>query len=387
MSELGNKLVTSLIRDYYSNININDIAPDKIEQREFGFGIIGNKIAGRHYSFRDAEQLKEYLVSNAPAFVDYSAAYYREPSARPMERKGWLGSELRFDLDASDPKYDCKIHSKDWLCDERLEAVKRDTLLLIEDFLIGDFGFSEKEIKINFSGNRGYHVHITSDSVLQLDADAREELCSYIKPLKISSLSIFPDLSSKRKKSQFSGPKPSDNGWYGKIAKAFIEKLGSPKSLTELGIEERIAKKLSKEKELVEMGIRNCIWGITGIPMKDIYWNKVIEKIVWEKSVYIDANVTKDPSHLMRLAGTIHGGSGLVAKKLSNGIRELEKFDPMKDAIAFADSPLGISAKTPYALRMGDSTFGPYNGERAEVPIYVGVYLYLKGFADIISNQ
>ncbi|MEM0074624.1 MAG: hypothetical protein QXX70_01875, partial [Candidatus Micrarchaeaceae archaeon] len=79
MSELGNKLVTSLIRDYYSNININDIAPDKIEQREFGFGIIGNKIAGRHYSFRDAEQLKEYLVSNAPAFVDYSAAYYREP--------------------------------------------------------------------------------------------------------------------------------------------------------------------------------------------------------------------------------------------------------------------------------------------------------------------
>ncbi|MEM3781837.1 MAG: DNA primase catalytic subunit PriS [Candidatus Micrarchaeaceae archaeon] len=386
MSDYASRLLTSLIRGYYSKADIASIAPDRIEQREFGFGVIGNKVAGRHYSFKSASQLKEFLISNAPAFVDYSAAYYKEPSARPMERKGWLGSELRFDLDASDPKYDCGVHSKDWLCDERLDAVKRDTLLLIEDFLLSDLGFSEKEISINFSGNRGYHVHIASDSVLQLDAHAREELCSYIKPTKLSPLLLFPDLSSKKKGSQFSGPKPSDGGWRGKIAKAFIERLGNPERLAELGIDMRMAKRLSKEKELVELGVRNGSWGMTRIPMKSIYWNNVISKIVWEKSAYIDANVTKDPSHLMRLAGTIHGGTGFVAKKLG-GIAALERFDPMKGAIVFEEGVLSISAKTPYALRIGDSTLGPYNGERAEVPMYAGVYLYLKGFADIISTQ
>ena len=161
MSETGDKLVTEQIRNYYASIRPEDIAPDRIEQREFGFGIIGNKIANRHYAFKNATELKEFLVKNAPAFVDYSAAYYQVPDARPMERKGWLGSELRFDLDASEVKYDCPMHSKNWLCDERLDAVKRDALLLIEDFLMADFGFSESEISINFSGNRGYHVQNT----------------------------------------------------------------------------------------------------------------------------------------------------------------------------------------------------------------------------------
>ncbi len=385
MSEYGDKLVTELIRKYYERADISEIAPDKIEQREFGFGVIGSKIANRHFAFKNATELKDYLVKNAPAFVDYSAAYYRFPDARPMEKKGWLGSELRFDLDASDPKYDCKIHSKDWLCDERLDAVKRDTLLLIEDFLIGDFGFSEQELRINFSGNRGYHVHITSDKVLQLDAAAREDLCNYIKPAKVSAYFLFPGLQAKGRRQQpFIGPKPTDPGWRGKFARAFIEKLSNLDSIASLGIKESIAKRLFKEKELVEMGIRNGNWGITRIPMKEIYWNSVIEKIVWERSVYIDANVSKDPSHLMRLANTIHGGSGFVAKKLK-GIADLEKFDPMKDAIAFKDGNVSIKAKTPYALRIGDSTYGPYSDQKVEVPTYVGVYLYLKGFADIIS--
>ncbi len=385
MSETGDKLVLQLIKNYYSNVDISDIAPDRISEREFGYGVIGNKIANRHYAFQTPQELKDFLVNNAPAFVDYSAAYYRFPDARPMEKKGWLGSELRFDLDASDPKYDCPVHSKDWLCDERLEAVKRDTLLLIDDFLIDDLSFEEKDIKINFSGNRGYHIHITNESVLQLDASAREELCNYIKPSKIPASFLFPGLAYKKRQQEFVGPKPDDGGWKGKFARAFIEKLGSQEALVSMGIKENIARRLFKEKELVEMGIRNGNWGITRIPMKEIYWNNVIAKIVWEKSVYIDANVTKDPSHLMRLPNTIHGGSGFIAKKIKSKA-ELEKFDPMKDAIAFKEGEVKVRANTPYALRIGEGTYGPFKDQEVTLPIYAGVYLYLKGFADIIST-
>ncbi|MGC8676410.1 MAG: DNA primase catalytic subunit PriS [Candidatus Micrarchaeia archaeon] len=384
MSDAGDRLVLSLIKDYYASADMAEIAPDKIEQREFGFGVIGNKIAGRHYAFKNAAMLKDYLVNNAPAFVDYSAAYYKSPDARPMEKKGWLGSELRFDLDASDPKYACSKHAASWLCDERLDAVKRDTLLLIEDFLFGDFGFSQNDIKINFSGNRGYHVHVNSQAVMQLDAKAREEICNYIKPAKVPAYVLFPDLSGNKRKQSFSGPKPDEGGWRGKFARAFIERLGSESALEELGIKESIAKRLSKEKELVEMGIRNGNWGITRIPMKEIYWNTAIEKIVWEKSVYIDANVTKDPSHLMRLPNTIHGGSGLLAKKIGS-VAELESFDPLKDAVVFKNGHVRVRATTPYELRICGSTYGPYSNAEAELPICVGVYLYLKGFADIIS--
>jgi len=387
MSELGDRIVTEQIKKYYERIKASDIAPDKVEQREFGFGTIGTKVSARHFAFKDANALYDYVLRTIPAFVDYSAAYYKAPDARPMERKGWLGSELRFDLDASDPKFDCKIHEKSWLCEEKLDAVKRDTLLLIEDFLISDLGIEEKEISINFSGNRGYHVHVISNAVMQLDAAAREELCNYIKPQKIPATLFFPSLSQKKGQRSFSGPKPDDSGWYGKIARAFIEKLyAGQTALEELGISPSIAKRLFKEKELVEMGIRNGNWGLTHIPMDAIYWSNVVDKIVWEKSAYIDANVTKDPSHLMRLPNTIHGGSGFIAKKIQS-ISALEKFDPMKDAIAFTDGTVKVKVKTPYALRIGDSTYGPYSGEEVELPMYAGAYLYLKGFAEIINNS
>ena len=90
-----------------------------------------------------------------------------------MPRKEWLGSELGFDIDANDVPTECKlIHGSGWLCDECLGAVKAETVKLAEDFLMGDFGFSEKEVEINFSGNRGYHVHVRRKGIMQLDAAA-----------------------------------------------------------------------------------------------------------------------------------------------------------------------------------------------------------------------
>jgi len=186
----------------------------------------------------------------------------------------------------------------------------------------------------------------------------------------------------KRMPQVFPGPKPDEPGWRGKFAKAFINKLNSTEELLRIGIDEKFAKRLNSEKELVEMGIRQGNWSITRIPPLEENWQKIIDAILFERSVFIDANVTKDPSHLMRLPNTIHGGSGFLAKKISN-IQELEKFDPMRDAIVWRNGEAKIVANTPFALRIGDESYGPFAGEEAIVPMYVATYLYLKGFAEI----
>jgi DNA primase catalytic subunit len=40
----------------------------------------------------------------------------------------------------------------------------------VMDILENDFGFSQNEMRVFFSGHRGYHVHIESEVVRSLDA-------------------------------------------------------------------------------------------------------------------------------------------------------------------------------------------------------------------------
>jgi DNA primase small subunit len=119
--------------------------PQSIERREFGFGDFERKIAYRHMAFRDWKALKTYLTNDAPPFVSVSSAHYQHPDGRPMENKGRIGAELVFDLDANDLNLPCaKVHGSSWVCDKCLDAVKAETHKLIEDFLMSDFGFSER---------------------------------------------------------------------------------------------------------------------------------------------------------------------------------------------------------------------------------------------------
>ena len=91
-----------------------------------------------------------------------------------MPRKNWLGADLVFDLDAEG--HSCGKFT----CQECLDKVKADAMKLIDEFLLPDFGFSKGEISVNFSGSRGYHVHVRSGSVMKLDREARREIADYV---------------------------------------------------------------------------------------------------------------------------------------------------------------------------------------------------------------
>ncbi len=373
--------VSRLLKHYYTGIA--NIAPINIAKREFGFGDFEKKIAFRHYAFRDERDLKEYLARNAPAFVSYSSAEYQRPDGRPMESKGLLGSELVFDLDSSDIKLACKNeHGDGWICEKCLDAVKEQTMRLIEDFLVPDFGFSAKEMAINFSGNRGYHVHVSSDLVYGLGADARRGIANYITCRGIELSMFFPALGVRGVR--LDGPKPTDAGWGGKLANAVIVALNKgPDTLMALGIDKRYASMLYKKRVEIILGLTTGNWDKVRIPNKAQFWSNVLGSLAIAQSSSIDKNVTSDTYHLIRLPGTIHGDTGLMAKKIDS-ISALNNFDPMKEAIAFKGSTVRVATQKVPAFSMGGAQLGPYNNEKPELPVYAAAYLILKRVATLL---
>ncbi len=386
-ADLGISLLSKLLSDFYRKSNA--YFPDRIDEREFGVGDLERKIAYRHMQFKSNDEFRKYMIANAPPYVSCSSAYYHFPAGRPMSVKGWIGSELIFDLDANDMHLDCqKVHGNSWVCDNCMENVKAETLKLIEDFLIPDFGFSEKEIKVNFSGNRGYHVHVNSEAIMRLDTDSRKEISDYISGHDIDFAQIFREESVRGSKiRKLVGPRPEEKGWRGKVARKFISIMNQGVgSLEQTGMEKSIAKKLYEKRALVEMGIRNGNWDMVYIKNKTDFWKSVIEKQAVAQSDRIDKNVTNDTGHMIRLAGSIHGGSGLVARKMS-AYKNMERFDPMKDAIAFKEGHVKIIADTKNALIMNGMEYGPYSKEEVTIETAPAMYLYLKGLAKVVSEE
>ncbi len=368
--------VKGLLKGYYSRVA--DISPHSIERREFGFGDFERKIAYRHMAFRDWRALKTYLANDAPPFVSVSSAHYQHPDGRPMENKGRIGAELVFDLDASDLNLPCaKEHGRSWVCEKCLDAVKAETHKLVEDFLIPDFGFAERDIEVNFSGNRGYHIHLDNPIVFGMDSDERKAIGDYISAHNIDLQSFFPALGMKGKRLE--GPRPTDYGWGGKLARGVISALsaGSPDSLLSMGVDAATAKILCRNRLEIVLGIGNGNWDTVNIPKKAEFWAKMLSSIAIRQSDSIDKNVSTDVHKLLRLPGTIHGDTGLVAKRLGS-VSELSAFDPASEAVAFKGGTQKVMVESAPAFELGGRSYGPFSREAAELETAAAAYLILK---------
>lgn len=369
-------MIKGLIKTYYQNAK--GIAPPNIEKLEFGFGTFENKIAYRHYAFKNEASLRKYLVDNAPPFVSVSSSEYLKPDGRPMEAKGLIGSWLVFDLDADDlSTLKCKLeHGKSWVCERCLDGIREETVHLIEDFLIPDFGFDENDMQINFSGNRGYHVHVYDKRVYGLSGDARKQIGDYITGKGIELTTFFPTLGMRGKR--LDGPKPTDCGWGGKLANGIIRALNDGvSSLMDMGIDKKSAELLVRKRAEVILGITTGNWDMINIPKKGEFWSNVLKGISIEQSESIDKNVTGDISKVLRLPDSIHGDTGLIAKRVPS-LKALKSYDPMTDAIAFKEGRLKVHMDKVPKFRMNGEDLGPFENVDRELPTYAAVYLILK---------
>ena len=128
--------------------------------------------------------------------------------------------------------------------------------------------------------------------------------------------------------------------------------------------------------------------------MEDGNWSKTPIKDIVERlegaakemkleSVDVDMGVTIDTKRLIRVPNTLHGSTGLIAKKLD----KIEDFEPYRDALAFGEEPMKIRAKQDLPEQeFANSTMEKIEKEEEkEVPKSYGMYLILKDAATLFS--
>ncbi len=171
--------------DYYQNSPL--ILPHDFPRREWGFIFfdeLPEVVMRRHKAFSRESEALDYIRGMVPAHAYHSAAYYEFPGAATMKEKKWQGADLIFDLDAD--HLPGKVHSYKGM----LDNVKSETAKLL-DFLLEDFGFSEDNTSIVFSGGRGYHIHVRDPKVLTLESAERREIVDYLSGTGLSIDYLF----------------------------------------------------------------------------------------------------------------------------------------------------------------------------------------------------
>jgi DNA primase small subunit len=397
--------------DFYSNSSTIIPSPALLDQRELGFLLLKKRIMLRHKSFTDISDLKLFLGAAVPSDVYHSCAYYENPEAE-MDKKGWLGADLVFDIDADHIPTACdKLHdewtckgcgltgkgsppkkcskcggerfdTKTWPCERCLDSAKEETAKLI-DMLEGDFGFSGKEVHVFFSGHRGYHVQVENDVVKSLDAMGRKEIVDYVTGLGFT-------ISNRERKKQ-KGKKASgkfflsDFAWNKRIKQGMQNVISTATvgDLQNIGLNSVISNVIFTKKELV---LRKCIaeglWkSVLGVSVGT--WRKLAEYVKDLESAKIDTVVTTDTHRLIRMNGTLHGKTGL--KKVEFPAKNLEDFDPFEEAVAFKEGTVKVFVSDAPEFRLGGNMWGPYKSQTVELPTAVAILLICKGRAEVAS--
>ena len=102
---------------------------------------------------------------------------------------------------------------------------------------------------------------------------------------------------------------------------------------------------------------------------------------VREAAIFPDEPVTGDVHRLIRLPGSLHGGSGLKVTTMTS--KELEDFDPMKKAIVFGDKLVKIRSIVKHPVSMGDvAKLMP--DTVVEVPEKAAIYFMARKWANLV---
>ncbi len=386
------------------------VMPERFAKREFGFMFFDRDFVMRHLAFPTRAALKKYLVEQVPAHAYYSCAYYETPDAPTMAEKKWQGADLIFDLDA-----DHVEGAKSLPYEKMLERVKVEVRRLIDEFLLGDLGFGEEELKIVFSGGRGYHIHVNSPRVLRLSSHERREIVDYVTGTGLDIDWIFPESTfetgrfmDKVEVAQKRGmPSLEDGGWRARIRRgidSLLADLDGKDSEAGLAGLRQIVKDsgLDIGRKTVEGVYEDLFGGRPGQRGVDRMRSENAFEVFSEKR-HVDAflsivdvlvkgrmkgetdePVTSDIKRLIRLPSSLHGKTGFEVVPMSR--ETLDTFDPFMDAVpkAFGSADVAVTAEKPVSVKLRGEQFSLHEGENA-VPEFAATYLVCRRLASIPS--
>ncbi len=377
MNKRSLAFIGSKFKEYYHRAVLT--MPLKFEKREWGFVSFDVPGMRRHKAFKTKKEAISFLKGEGPRHVYYSSAIYSAPSAPKMIDKGWEGAELIFDLDADH----LQAHAESF--EEMLKYVKIETTKLLK-FLEDDFGFSEDEMDIVFSGGRGYHVHIYHPKVWDLQSPERREIVDYISA---RGLEMDKIVSIDQYGSTIIIPSST---WGERLHHGFVEfmeeisrmeKDEAIRYLKGLGLKDLGKKRAIKLIEVANdenlMGeIKNGnIMAVKNFPTE--IWKEIIEERKKVKLGEVDEPVTADIKRLIRLPTSLHGGTGLRVTPLT--MDEFKGFDPLVDAVAFDEDKIVVDLASETSIKLADENYSLNSGIN-EVPEAVGIFLICKGLAE-----
>ena len=361
MNERTTEFLRLAYREYYFRKSDHVEFPDEVASREFGYIPFGGGMV-RHLSFKNSGEAIAEILKQSPSSVYCSNARYEFP-ARPIEEKGWFGAELIFDIDATDIPTTCKKSHDLWYCENChasgklprpakcpkcggpsaeyhgtcetcLDAAKEHTSRVV-GFLSQDFGADREVIRVYFSGNRGYHLHLFDKRFDPLDSQARAEIAEYVRGSSLPPSQTIASFLGKRPLTS-----PQGAGWTRKIT-GYVMRHQENHSGT---------------------------------------LRKLVSEAVQAQRALVDSSVTTDIHRVFRLAGTLHGDTGMSKARVG----ALDKFDPQEDPVELSAKLAKINVSFYPQFRMKHKDFGPFKAEEVELPTYAAVQILTRALGEVV---
>lgn len=388
---------------YYGQADIALPAPS--HAREIGAIRFGEGMR-RHESTRRLGPIADALRRDPPRHAYYSAARYERPPAQPMPQKGRQGTDLVFDIDADHVP---GVDGDDPLR-RQLGIAKHETRKLLA-ILCEDLGVDvasattgpDADVAIVFSGGRGFHVHVRTERWRGLDDDAREELVDHI-----TGAVGFDALVDTTTVTGTSGTQGAtvrelaiDGGWGRRVHDRLCEIVDTVQAMTADdgvldasdaveylqgfdGIGERRAETLCTVLTEHTAALHEGVIDVH--PAVPPLVRALVDEVTTDAAPTVDRPVTTDLHRLVRLPGSLHGGTGLRVTPLT--YTALRDFDPFVDAVpAVFDGQRtvkvvatddGVGAH----VRLADFDVELTDGPQI-VPECVGIHLCARGLARI----
>ena len=387
MDDRTREYLRGRFRDYYRRVSLSP--PPDAHLREWGHipwtpGTGTTMI--RHRSLYDLGDLDTFFADTAPRHAYFSAARYDDPGASTMGKKGWRSADLVFDLDADHlPGVDPETTSY-----REMLAACKDALERLLAFLEDDFAFDD--LTVVFSGGRGYHVHVRDEAVRELDSEARREVVDYVRAIDLDAEGLIRTVSDRGTTKRVLR---TEGGWGARVHEALVayaddlremDEEAARSRLTELdGIGEGRAETILGAFERNPDAVREGNVEAGGPGVRRLV-SALAARVTATETAPIDEPVTTDTRRLIRLPGTLHGGSGLVVTPIDRG--DVEAFDPLCDAVPdrFVGRDIRIVCETDRTVELNGTRLSVAPGETA-VPEFAGIFLMARGDARKAPEQ
>ena len=387
MDDRTREYLRGRFRDYYRRVSLSP--PPDAHLREWGHipwtpGTGTTMI--RHRSLYDLGDLDTFFADTAPRHAYFSAARYDDPGASTMGKKGWRSADLVFDLDADHlPGVDPETTSY-----REMLAACKDALERLLAFLEDDFAFDD--LTVVFSGGRGYHVHVRDEAVRELDSEARREVVDYVRAIDLDAEGLIRTVSDRGTTKRVLR---TEGGWGARVHEALVayaddlremDEEAARSRLTELdGIGEGRAETILGAFERNPDAVREGNVEAGGPGVRRLV-SALAARVTATETAPIDEPVTTDTRRLIRLPGTLHGGSGLVVTPIDRD--EVAAFDPLCDAVPdrFIGRDIRIVCETDRTVELNGTRLSVAPGETA-VPEFAGIFLMARGDARKAPEQ